>query len=126
MELGLSPLCFDLLPISALASLPSSAGYSSSALLHRNELPALGYIPALLSGLLLVLFLYRRLGTKKTFVLLLLLYALGAIESYHAYLAPSLLTDWYDAYAKIFFTSRNGLFSTPGFIYLGYFLADYG
>ena len=45
LEFGLSSLCFDLLPISALASLPSSAGYSSSALLHRNELPALGISP---------------------------------------------------------------------------------
>ena len=126
MESGLPSLRFDLFPISAFASLPSSAGYSSSALLHRNELPALGYIPALLSGLLLVLFLYRRLGPKKTFALLLILYALGAIETYHAYLSPSLLTDWYDVYAKLFFTSRNGLFYTPIFIYLGYFLADYG
>ena len=57
---------------------------------------------------------------------MLILYTLGAIETYHAYLAPSLLTDWYDAYAKLFFTSRNGLFYTPIFIYLGYFLADYG
>jgi len=65
------------------------------------------------------------LGPKKTFVLLLVLFALGAIETYHAYLSPSLLTDWYDAYAKLFFTSRNGLFYTPIFIYLGYFLADY-
>ena len=43
LEFGLSSLCFDLLPISALAFLPSSAGYSSSAPLHRNELPALVY-----------------------------------------------------------------------------------
>ena len=76
--------------------------------------------------MLLVHFLYRKLGPKKTFALLLILYALGAIETYHAYLSPSLLTDWYDVYAKLFFTSRNGLFYTPIFIYLGYFLADYG
>ena len=75
--------------------------------------------------MLLVHFLYRKLGPKKTFALLLILYALGAIETYHAYLSPSLLTDWYDVYAKLFFTSRNGLFYTPIFIYLGYFLADY-
>lgn len=43
LELGLSSLCFDLFPIIAFAPLPSSAGYSSSALLHRNELPALVY-----------------------------------------------------------------------------------
>ncbi len=84
------------------------------------------YIPAFLLGLLLVHFLYRKLGPKKTFVLLLVLYVLGAIETYHVYLAPSLLTDWNDAYAKLFFTSRNGFFYTPIFIYLGYFLADYG
>ena len=43
LELGLSPLCFDLFPITAFAPLSSSAGYPSSALLHRNELPALVY-----------------------------------------------------------------------------------
>ena len=97
-----------------------------AALLYVGMSYHLWYIPAFLLGLLLVHFLYRKLGSKKTFVLLLVLYALGAIETYHAYLAPSLLTDWYDAYAKLFFTSRNGLFYTPIFIYLGYFLADYG
>lgn len=97
-----------------------------AALLYIGMSYQLRYIPAFLLGLLLVHFLYRKLGPKKTFALLLILYALGAIETYHAYLSPSLLTDWYDAYAKLFFTSRNGLFYTPIFIYLGYFLADYG
>ena len=96
-----------------------------AALFYIGMSYQLWYIPAFLLGLLLVHFLYRKLGSKKTFALLLILYALGAIETYHAYLAPSLLTDWYDAYAKLFFTSRNGLFYTPIFIYLGYFLADY-
>ena len=97
-----------------------------AAFLYIGMSYQLWYIPAFLLGLLLVHFLYRKLGPKKTFALLLILYALGAIETYHAYLSPSLLTDWYDAYAKLFFTSRNGLFYTPIFIYLGYFLADYG
>ena len=97
-----------------------------AALFYIGMSYQLWYIPAFLLGLLLVHFLYRKLGPKKTFALLLILYTLGAIETYHAYLSPSLLTDWYDAYAKLFFTSRNGLFYTPIFIYLGYFLADYG
>ena len=97
-----------------------------AGLLYIGLCYQLWYIPAFLLGLLLVHFLYRKLDPKKTFALLLILYALGAIETYHAYLAPSLLTDWYDAYAKLFFTSRNGLFYTPIFIYLGYFLGDYG
>lgn len=97
-----------------------------AALFYIGMSYQLWYIPAFLLGLLLVHFLYRKLGPKKTFALLLILYALGAIETYHAYLSPSLLTNCYDAYAKLFFTSRNGLFYTPIFIYLGYFLADYG
>ena len=97
-----------------------------AALFYIGMSYQLWYIPAFLLGLLLVHFLYRKLGPKKTFALLLILYTLGAIETYHAYLSPSLLTDWYDVYAKFFFTSRNGLFYTPIFIYLGYFLADYG
>lgn len=73
-----------------------------AGLLYIGLCYQLWYIPAFLLGLLLVHFLYKKLGPKKTFVLLLVLYALGAIETYHAYLAPSLLTDWYDAYAKLF------------------------
>lgn len=87
-----------------------------AALLYIGMSYQLWYIPAFLLGLLLVHFLYRKLGPKKTFALLLILYALGAIETYHAYLAPSLLTDWYDAYASVFseirLSARNQLESS--------------
>lgn len=85
----------------------------------------LWYIPAYLLGLALVHFLYRKIGPLKTFFILLVLYALGAVETYYAYLSPSFLTAWFDGYAHLFFTTRNGLFYSPIFIYLGYLMADY-
>lgn len=56
---------------------------------------------------------------------LLLLYVMGSIETYYAYFSNSWFTQSFDAYAKVFFTTRNGLFYTPIFVYLGYLLYDY-
>ena len=50
---------------------------------------------------------------------------MGSIETYYAYFSNSWLTQSFDAYAKVFFTTRNGLFYTPIFVYLGYLLYDY-
>ena len=50
---------------------------------------------------------------------------MGSIETYYAYFSNSWFTQSFDAYAKVFFTTRNGLFYTPIFVYLGYLLYDY-
>ena len=84
------------------------------------------YAPlALLAGLLYIGLCYRKWGVRKTGIFLLLLYVVGSIETYYAYFSHSWLTQSFDAYAKIFFTTRNGIFYTPIFIYLGYLLYDY-
>lgn len=96
-----------------------------AGLLYIGLCYQLWYIPAFLLGLLLVHYVYRKWGARKTGIFLLLLYVMGSIETYYAYFSHSWLTQSFDAYAKIFFTTRNGLFYTPIFVYLGYLLYDY-
>lgn len=96
-----------------------------AGLLYIGLCYQLWYIPAFLLGLLLVHYVYRKWGVRKTGIFLLLLYVVGSIETYYAYFSHSWLTQSFDAYAKVFFTTRNGIFYTPIFIYLGYLLYDY-
>lgn len=50
---------------------------------------------------------------------------LGLIETYSAYLDTTSLLKGYQLYSNLFFTARNGLFYTPIFIYMGYYLYDH-
>lgn len=84
----------------------------------------LWYIPAFLLGLFLVNQLVKRLGMVWTGVITLLLYCWGLIETYSAYLDTTSLLKGYQLYSNLFFTARNGLFYTPIFIYMGYYLYD--
>lgn len=61
---------------------------------------------------------------KKTGILVCLLYSWGMLETYSAYLGQTPVFYWYQAYAHLFFTARNGLFYTPIFIYAGYYLSE--
>ena len=54
-----------------------------------------------------------------------LLYCWGLIETYSAYLDTTSLIKGYQLYSNLFFTARNGLFYTPVFIYMGYYLYDH-
>ncbi|KXT84085.1 hypothetical protein STRDD11_01131 [Streptococcus sp. DD11] len=113
-------LYFWSLPIDKYyAPLALAAGFLYIGLCYQ-----LWYIPAFLLGLLLVHFFYKKWGPKKTGIFLLLLYLIGSVETYYGYFAGSWLTQLYDGYAKLFFTTRNGIFYTPMFIYLGYVLYD--
>ena len=85
----------------------------------------LWYIPAFLLGLFLVNQLVKRLGMVWTGFLALLLYCWGLIETYSAYLDTTSLLKGYQLYSNLFFTARNGLFYTPIFIYMGYYLYDH-
>ena len=60
-----------------------------------------------------------------TGLLALLLYCWGLIETYSAYLDTTSLLKGYQLYSNLSFTARNGLFYTPIFIYMGYYLYDH-
>ncbi|MEW4353783.1 hypothetical protein AB1I63_02625 [Streptococcus pneumoniae] len=68
--------------------------------------------------------LLRFLGKKKAVSVIILCYLFGSIETYSAYLVGTPLFEMYQAYARIFITSRNGIFYAPLFIFLGYLLYD--
>lgn len=94
------------------------------ALVYLGMCYQLWYIPAFLLGLFLVNQLVKRLGMVWTGVITLLLYCWGLIETYSAYLDTTSLLKGYQLYSNLFFTARNGLFYTPIFIYMGYYLYD--
>ena len=95
------------------------------ALIYLGMCYQLWYIPAFLLGLFLVNQLVKRLGMVWTGFLALLLYCWGLIETYSAYLDTTSLLKGYQLYSNLFFTARNGLFYTPIFIYMGYYLYDH-
>ena len=95
------------------------------ALLYLGMCYQLWYIPAFLLGLFLVNQLVKCLGMVWTGVITFLLYCWGLIETYSAYLDTTSLLKGYQLYSNLFFTARNGLFYTPVFIYMGYYLYDH-
>ena len=95
------------------------------ALVYLGMCYQLWYIPAFLLGLFLVNQLVKHLGMVWTGFLALLLYCWGLIETYSAYLDTTSLLKGYQLYSNLFFTARNGLFYTPIFIYMGYYLYDH-
>lgn len=95
------------------------------ALIYLGMCYQLWYIPAFLLGLFLVNQLVKHLGMVWTGVITFLLYCWGLIETYSAYLDTKSLLKGYQLYSNLFFTARNGLFYTPIFIYMGYYLYDH-
>ena len=95
------------------------------ALIYLGMCYQLWYIPAFLLGLFLVNQLVKHLGMVWTGVITFLLYGWGLIETYSAYLDTTSLLKGYQLYSNLFFTARNGLFYTPIFIYMGYYLYDH-
>ena len=95
------------------------------ALIYLGMCYQLWYIPAILLGLFLVNQLVKHLGMVWTGVITFLLYCWGLIETYSAYLDTTSLLKGYQLYSNLFFTARNGLFYTPIFIYMGYYLYDH-
>ena len=95
------------------------------ALIYLGMCYQLWYIPAFLLGLFLVNQLVKRLGMVWAGVITFLLYCWGLIETYSAYLDTTSLLKGYQLYSNLFFTARNGLFYTPIFIYMGYYLYDH-
>ena len=95
------------------------------ALIYLGMCYQLWYIPAFLLGLFLVNQLVKYLGMVWTGLITFLLYCWGLIETYSAYLDTTSLLKGYQLYSNLFFTARNGLFYTPIFIYMGYYLYDH-
>lgn len=85
----------------------------------------LWYIPSFLTGSYLVDTVLKKINFKYVILLSLILFSIGSIETYSAFLKNTRLLSIYSNYTSIFFTSRNGLFFTPIFVCIGYILYDY-
>ncbi|WP_430610086.1 acyltransferase family protein [Enterococcus sp. DIV0876] len=82
----------------------------------------LWYFPALMMGMWLVRGT-QRFGYRIQFGIASILYMIGSVETYSAYL-PAPIAAIYQQYRHLFLTTRNGLFYSFLFILCGFFLAE--
>lgn len=83
----------------------------------------LWYVPALVFSILVTYFYTRKFSLKSLFIWSLILYTIGAAETYNAYLDPSLQAI-VASYMDIFFTTRNGIFYGMIFVVIGFIAAN--
>lgn len=97
-----------------------SVGSALRMLIFDGTFYHLWYFPAALIGLLIV-YLLKRLPTKRAVIIVLILYALGLLgDSYYSLGARALpLRIIYNVFFNIFSYTRNGLFFAPIFLLLG-------
>ena len=82
----------------------------------------LWYFPALIVGVGIVYFLYNRLNTRKTFILLALLYLFGSIFNVYGTVLPE---SFVTGVMGVIGNPRNGIFFAPLFIFIGRILAEH-
>lgn len=82
----------------------------------------LWYFPALILGIWIVYYLIKKLNKKTIVTILLVLYIIGLFGDSYYKLGNSInfVSLFYNVIFNIFDYTRNGLFYTPIFLYLGY------
>lgn len=84
----------------------------------------LWFLPALAVGIAIIYFLVYRLSWRKMLVVSVLLYIFGMLAyTYYFVVDGTPIADFYDAFVKIFKTTRNGAFNGAPFIFMGYTIA---
>ncbi|WP_181907422.1 acyltransferase family protein [Cohnella lupini] len=85
----------------------------------------LWYLPALLIGISLTSYLYRKVSLDSLLAISGMLYIVGLLgDSYYGFIASSPgISDIYDSMFTVFDYTRNGLFYAPIYIALGAFAA---
>lgn len=86
----------------------------------------LWYLPAVMLGILICLFLIRIAGEKAAFIISVILYLAGLLgDSYYGLtrLVP-FLEKIYDGILQVFSYTRNGIFFAPVFLMLGCLIKD--
>lgn len=81
----------------------------------------LWYLPAVMLGILLCLFLIRIMGERAAFIITVILYLAGLLgDSYYGLtrLLP-IMGEIYDGILQVFSYTRNGIFFAPVFLMLG-------
>ena len=81
----------------------------------------LWYFPALMLGIWITYFILKKLNSKNAFIIFIILYLVGLFgDSYYGIIDSTFLKNIYDVIFLVSSYTRNGLFYTPIFIYLGY------
>ena len=85
----------------------------------------LWYLPAVMTGLVVVYLLFKSLGFRWTMALALLLYGIGVFgDSYYGVIADiPVIEAVYEGIFSVSEYTRNGLFMAPVFLVMGYILA---
>lgn len=85
----------------------------------------LWFLPALIWGMLIVFYALKKLGAKKTGILVLVLYLVGYLINIWAPVWEKMpyVSILYGFFSKTLVTSRDGFFFAPMFLYLGYLFA---
>lgn len=87
----------------------------------------LWFLPALMFGTVIVYYLSMKLQTKYLLIICFVLYVMGMLGNVYGSLLADMpmIGEAFNAYLKIFTTTRNGLFFAPIFISIGYYLAQH-
>ena len=92
--------------------------------LYSGSFYHLWYFPAMIFALFFVSGLIMKIGYKGTLLISSVLFMIGSIETYSSFVNSQLLENLMKHYFSLFFTTRNGLFFSPIFVLIGFFLAD--
>lgn len=93
--------------------------------LHIGTYYHLWYIPAFILSVFFIVNLLKRFSYQNIFVLSLVLYLFGSLETYYGFLPSGWFKDFFDLFIKLSFTTRNGLFFGMIFTLIGFFIYDY-
>lgn len=93
-------------------------------ILINGTLYHLWYFPALILGIWITYYFIKKLGNRKTFIIVIVLYIIGLLgDSYYGLTQNVYILSYiYDFIFKICDYTRNGLFYASIFLYLGYFI----
>lgn len=94
-------------------------------LIHVGTYYHLWYIPAMIFSLFFVDKLLKHISYKAVFIISILLFMFGSLETYYGFLTPGLLKDIFDIFIQVFFTTRTGLLFGMIFITIGFYIYDY-
>ncbi len=96
-------------------------------ILINGTLYHLWYFPALILGIWITYFLIKKMSKKWCFSIISILYLIGLLgDSYYGLTSiNNTLSSIYRFIFHIFEYTRNGLFYTPIFIYMGYVIKKY-
>lgn len=94
-------------------------------ILHIGTYYHLWYIPALIFSLFITNRLLKHISFKFLFLLSIILFIFGSLETYYGLMPSSVFKDFFDMLLKIIFTTRSGLFYGMIFVVIGFFIYDY-